>query len=107
MASAPSPRPDPAPPPASTRPDGRAPGPGVHVTRRRGAVFSPWQRAGARCSDFLVLRACAEAAGGGMPFTGYAAVGRAVGEAVAERLGPGRRCRDQWAAHAPGWAVCL
>lgn len=81
--------------------------PGVHVTRRRGAVFSPWQRAGARCSDFLVLRACLQAAGGGMPFTGYAHVSRATGEAVEARLGPGRRCRDLWAALAPGRVVCL
>ena len=81
--------------------------PGVHVTRRRGSVFSPWQRAGARCSDFLVLRVCLQAASGGMPYTGYAHVGRATGEAVAARLGPGRRCRDLWAVHAPGRVVCL
>lgn len=81
--------------------------PGVHVSRRRGSVFSPWQRAGARCSEFLVLRVCLQAASGGMPYTGYAHVGRETGEAVEARLGPGRRCRDLWAARAPGRVVCL
>lgn len=85
----------------------RADDPQVLYSRRRGAVFSPWRTTGARCSDFLVLRACAQAAGGGMPHTAYAHVGRAVGAAVVGRLGPGRRCLDLWAAHGAGRVVCL
>lgn len=86
---------------------GRLADPAVHSCRLQGSVLSLWQRTETRCRDFLTLTVCHHAAGGAMPFTGYAPVDRATGAALAGAMGPALRCRDRAAWRESGWAVCL
>ena len=82
--------------------------PGVFYTTADGrGGHSDWAREELSCSDFLPLMLCWQAAHGGMPRTGWAQVGPAVGEAVAARRGPGLRTRDLWASYRPGQVVCV
>jgi hypothetical protein len=68
---------------------------------------SDWAPEELVCSDFLVLMLCWQATHGGLPYTGWAQVDPAVGEAVANCLGPVWRTRDLRASYGPGQVVCV
>lgn len=68
---------------------------------------SEWAKEELCCSDFLVLMLCWQAVHGGMPYSGWAQVDTAVGEAVAARWNPTWHSRDLQAGYRPGQALCI
>ncbi len=68
---------------------------------------SEWAREEVNCSDFLVLMLCWQAVHGGMPYSGWAQVDTADGEAVVARWNPTWHSRDLQAGYRPGQALCI